>query len=368
MKFRVERDTFKDALSLVASAVPKSGSGVPALAGVLVVLDGSTLTLTGSDLDRTIVTSFDVDGSDNGRIVVPARLLADIAKELPEGAALFEIDDKDESVKITAGRATFDLRAISASEYPKMTGPEGESVEVRTELLLEAFRQVAPAASIDDARPVLTGVLIESNAAEGIRVVATDSYRLAWRDVPGANLLADNQTVLIPSSALRDLIKALGQHETMSVRFDQRNVSFEFGSTRISSRLIEGDFPNYKSLIPDSQSLTFTANRGELIAAVKRVAVMSGDGSNVVFAFTPDGSATVSCKTLDIGESNEDIDGEYKGDPLTIAFAPRYLLDGLNAMTTDSVTLSATDALKPALLRSDDDLDFLYLLMPVRLS
>src|SRR6201996_7502320 len=205
MKFRCERDVLTEALSTVGRAVSARG-GSPVLSGVRLVLEGDQLTLTGSDLDLTISAVVTVGGGDDGRAVVPAKLAADIVRALEPGAVTVEADG--DQAAISAGRSQFSVHLYPAEEFPQLPAPGGDSVTLDGAELAEGLRQVVPAASGDDSRPTLTGVLLAAEAG-GLRLVATDSYRLAVRDLPGTSVMAEGQHVLIPSRALHELTRVL---------------------------------------------------------------------------------------------------------------------------------------------------------------
>jgi DNA polymerase-3 subunit beta len=365
VKFRCERDVLVEALNTAGRAVSTRGGSLPVLSGVRLELKDRTLQATGSDLDLTITTSVEVDGQADGVAVLPSKLATDIAKVLGSGAVTVEIDG-DEAA-IASGRSQFAVRTIPAAEFPRVAEPEGEGVTLDAVALAEALRQVVAAASADESRPILTGVLMAAESA-GLRLVATDSYRLAVRDLPGTSFLAEGQTVLVPSSALKELNRVIGHAESVTLRLGERDAAFQLGNVHLITRLIEGEFPNYRSLIPDSQPNKLTVSREGLLEAVRRVRVVAHDPATPVrLAMSADG-LQLTATAQDVGNATEELDAKYEGTDLTVAFNPEYLLAGIEASTGDEVTLGTIDALKPALLGSIDTADFLYLLMPVRVS
>ncbi|MEZ5205581.1 MAG: DNA polymerase III subunit beta [Acidimicrobiales bacterium] len=365
VKFRCERDTLVEALGNAGRAVTNRGGALPVLSGVRVALSGSTLQLTGSDLDMTITCTIEVDGQADGVAVVPAKLTADIVKALESGAVTVEVDDNE--AKISAGRSNFAVRAIPAAEYPRIAEPTGEALTIDTAELTAALRQVVSAASTDESRPILTGVLMAAEA-DGLRLVATDSYRLAVRDLPGTTVLGEDEQVLIPSAALRELGRLLGDAESVTLRLGDRDASFEIGSTQLITRLIDGQFPNYRGLIPASQQNKLTVGRDAFIEAVRRVKVVAREPSTPVKLDMSGDGLNLSVSSQDTGNAFEQVDAKYEGTELTVAFNPDYLLAGLEVAGGDEVSIETVDALKPAVLRSTDSTDFLYLLMPVRVA
>ena len=335
------------------------------LAGVRVELAGDTLHVTGSDLDLTITATLAVDGHGDGVTVLPSKLATDIVRVLEPGAVSFEVDEDE--ADISAGRSRFNVRTIPATEFPRLPEPGGDAVMLESGHLSEALRQVVSAASTDESRPILTGVLMSAEG-DGLRLVATDSYRLAVRDLPGTSFLDEGQSVLVPSNALRELGRLLSGTETVTLRLGERDAAFELPSALLVTRLIEGEFPNYGSLIPQSQPNRLTVGRESLLDAVKRVKVVARDPSTPLRLEMGEEGLSLSAKAPDVGNAYEQIDAKYEGGDLVVAFNPEYLQAGIEAATGDEVTLETVDALKPALLRSIDSTDFLYLLMPVRVS
>ena len=354
-----------DALNTAGRAVSSRGGSLPVLAGLRLELTGDTLVITGSDLDLTITVSLEVAGNEDGVAVVPAKLLSDVVRAVEPGAVEIGIEGGD--AQISAGRSQFSLRTIPADEYPQLTDVEGDGVQLDAEALAEALRQVVPAASSDDSRPILTGVLMAAET-EGLRLVATDSYRLSVRDLVGTtSVLASEQSILVPSRALTELTRLLSGDDGVVLHLGERDASFAVGRTRVTTRLIEGDFPNYRGLIPDSNPNKLTVSRAALLDAVRRVRLLAQEATPVRMAMSADGLELVAM-TQDVGQAHESVDASYNGDDLTVAFNADYLSVGLDVAPGDEVTLETVDALKPALLRSAEHPEFLYLLMPVRVS
>lgn len=364
MKFRCERDVLTEAVSTAGRAAASRGGALPVLSGVRVELADNRLTLTGSDLDLTISVSVTVNGETDGLAVIPAKLASDIVRSLEPGAVSFEV--VDDEVRITSGRSDFSLRLIPADEFPHLAEPAGDAVTLSAADFSAALHQVVPAASADDSRPILTGVLLAAEET-GLRLVATDSYRLAVRDLPGTSVLAEGQSVLVPSRALGELGRLLGDAESVTLRLGERDASFEIDDVRLSTRLIEGEFPNYRGLIPASHPNRLTVGREVLLDAVRRVRLMARESTPVRMVMKAD-SLELLAVTQDVGQAHEELDASFDGTELTVAFNPEFLIQGAEVTPGDEITLETIDALKPALLRSPDSPDFLYLLMPVRVS
>jgi DNA polymerase III subunit beta len=364
VKFRCERDVLVEALNTAGRAALSRG-GSPVLSGVRLELTGRSLEATGTDLDLTITTSITVDGEGDGVTVLPAKLAHDIVKALEPGAVTVAIENDE--CTIAAGRSHFSVRTIPAEEFPRVPVPTAEGVTLDAKALADALRQVVSAASTDDSRPILTGVLMAAEAG-GLRLVATDSYRLAVRDLPGTSFLSEGQSVLVPSTALKELARVLGSAPEVTLKLGERDAAFQLGDVHLTTRLIEGEFPPYRNLIPKAQPNRLTVSREGLLGAVRRVRVVASDPSTPVrLSMSADG-LQLHATAQDVGNAAEELDAKYEGTELTVAFNPEYLLAGADAATGDEVTLETIDSLKPALLRSIDSSDFLYLLMPVRVS
>lgn len=365
MKFRCERDSLVEALGAAGRAVANRGGALPVLAGVRAELTGNRLKFTGSDLELTIETQLEVAGETDGVAVLPSKIALDVVKSL--GDPRVEVSCEGDEATIVAGRFESSIRLLPADEFPRLAMPADDAVTISAREFATALHQVVPAASADDARPILTGVLLAAEDG-GLRLVATDSYRLAVRDIPGASILGEGQSVLVPSRALRELERLLGSADEITLRLGEREASFEVGSLRLTTRLIEGEFPNYRGLIPASHPNQLTVGRETLVEAVRRVKLMAREPNTPVrLAMTADGLELVAI-TQDVGQAHEQLDATYSGDELTVAFNPDYLLSGVEVSPGDEITLYTVDAQKPAVIRAEGADEFLYLLMPVRVS
>jgi DNA polymerase-3 subunit beta len=363
VKFRCERDVLVDALG-AAGRASTTRNVLPVLSGLRMVLEGNSLLVTGSDLELTITVSAEVAGVADGMAVLPAKLAADIVRHFEPGA--IEVDATGERPRVSAGRSEFFLNAMPADEYPSRPQAVGESVTLGAGDLAEGLRQVTKAASRDDSRPVLTGVLMTAEDA-GLRLVSTDSYRLAVRDLPGADVLRPGQQVLVPSRALDEVARLLDPDSSVTLVLGENDVTFEIGGLHVSTQLIQGEFPDYPRLIPTTRPPGMIAGRQAFMDAIRRVKLMAADHTPVRLTLRPD---LLELRTVnkDTGEAVEELDAKYDGEELVVAFNHEYLLQGLEVTPGDQVCLETTDASKPAVLRSMDSGDFLYLLMPVRVS
>ena len=370
MKFRCERDVLAEAVSVVARAVSSRSGSSPALSGILLETRGDNLHLVGTDLDLTIQTHIAVAGSRDGSCVVKARLAADIIRSMPPGAV--SVDGDEDDVAISSGRSRFNVKTYASADYPRLAPPGDTKLSLGGPGLASALHQVVKAASSDDNRPLLTGVLMAAEPT-GLRLVATDSYRLALRDLPGLQILDEGQKVLVPAKALSELQRLLGsagaEEKAVTLYLGALDATFEVGATLLSTRLLAGDFPNYSQLIPPGYPNRVVLGKVEFLEAVKRMKLLIDDMNTPVrVSFRPDG-VDLNVITPELGHASEDVDAKYEGaEDIKVAFNPAYLIDGIESVDTDEVILETVDATKPAMIRGTEGEEFRYLLMPVRVS
>jgi len=366
--FRAERDTLVDAARAAARAVSGRGGSLPVLTGLRIAVDTTgQVTLCGSDLDLTIIARTNAAVTTPGVFVVSANLFTDVVRSVEPGS--IDVTVTDDEVAVTAGRFRTDLRLLPSDEYPRLGEIATAPVTVDAAGLLAAAAQVTPAASADDNRPILTGILFEPTP-DGLRLVATDSYRLALRTLTGlGNLVAEDRKLLVPARTMREVNRLLPIDGDVQVTIGERDVAFANDRLEVRSRTIEGDFPNYRGLLPDLATMPsrFTVDRAAFVEAVTRVKLMARESTPVRCAFADGGELTLRAITQDIGQANESLSGDLYGAPVDVAFNPDYLLDGLSLVGTDQVQLGLVDQQKPALIAGvDDTTDFRMLLMPVR--
>ncbi|WP_419842422.1 DNA polymerase III subunit beta [Candidatus Poriferisodalis sp.] len=369
MELHIERDVLADQLALASRGVNVRGGGLFVLTGLHIQADGEGLVVTGTDLDLTVRTQLRTPVEREGASVVPARLLTDIVRSLPAGQVSVRVDGDE--MQVSGSKTQFSVRTLPVADFPSLPQPAGEDVTVSASDLAEAFRQVVRAASSDEARPILTGVLLTARD-DGLRLVATDSYRLALRDLRDAHVLDAGQQVLVPSRALEELGRMLNRSNEVTVRLGERDACFEISeegqSVQLSCRLIAGDFPSYEALIPATHDNRLEIERAALLNGARRLRLLARDTNAPLRMELSTHSVELMVISTDVGSATEQIDATYQGDPATVAFNPDYLIEGLEAAGGDVVEIVRLDALKPAVLRSPGQSDFLYLLMPVRVS
>ncbi|MEO5678424.1 MAG: DNA polymerase III subunit beta [Acidimicrobiales bacterium] len=378
MRFRCERDVLVEALSTAQRAVTNRNAALPVLAGVRLELAGDTLRVTGTDLDLFAQVQVQVVGEADGDAVVPARLAADIVRALEVGVV--RVDGGEEELRISSGRAEFSVRTYVAADFPKVPAPAERSVTLPAAVLGEALRQVVRAASSDEGVPIITGVLL-AGEEQGLRLVATDKYRLAVRDLPGVHVLAEGQHVLVPARALAELQRLLptgpgpsgaadkeAPGPEVTLRLGDHDATFEVGHARLTTRLIPGSFPDYRQLLISGYRNQLIVGKEPLLEALKRVKLLVRDTITSVRVHLQPETITLTVATADVGTATEDVDAKYEGEDLVVAFNPTYLIDGLEAIPGDEVLLQAQDKMKQVTLTRNEPgtPEYLYLLMPVR--
>jgi DNA polymerase-3 subunit beta len=366
VKFRCERDVLADAVATAQRAVASRTGAPPILSDLRVSASAEgTLELVGSDLEITNRVVVPADVEEAGVAVVP-KIFGDVVKRLRENQPV-SVTIEGEEATITDGRSRTELRLKAADDYPRLTANDEGGVRVSAEEFAGALRQVVPAASRDDLRPILTGVLLAAHG-DGLRLVATDSYRLAVRDLKGVNPLAEGQRVLVAAKGLAEVQRVAGPGE-IEIVLGEREVTFRTSKAQVTARRIEGEFPNYEQLIPSSYPNRLVVDTQEIVEAVQRVMIVGQGRDNAAVRLSMhSGGIDLSVNAQEIGSSEESIDAKYDGSDMTVAFNPSFLLDGINAVGGEQVALETVDPLKPATLRPADGGDYLYLLMPVRTS
>ena len=358
MRIRAERDDLADLFSRANRAVA-SRTALPVLQGVLCEVADGRLEVTGTDLEVTVRTSGPVEMMEEGKAVIPGRLLSEAVRKMPVGVVTIGVSDGD--VEILGKGPRFTLRTLNLDDFPSLDDKPVDGVEVDGEELTAALTQVVVASSSDAARPILTGVLFESTE-EGLRLVATDSYRLAVRDLPGMGITGQG---LVPARGLRELGRTIGAARVTAGLADREAVfSSDRGSLRI--RLIEGAFPKYRSLLPETYPTQVIMEKEAVLEALGRVALVAEDHIPVRLKIG-EGGVEVNVTRQDVGAEVEHLPGEFSGpEEILIAFNPRYLADGVGAIAGDKIRMRLIDGLKPSVLDNGAG-GFLYLLMPVRI-
>jgi DNA polymerase-3 subunit beta len=379
MKFRCERDDLLEAVQFASRAISNRAT-LPVLSGLRIDAGkAGEVKIAATDLELTMETSFKAGIDEPGKAIVPGRLFGEMARSL--GAGQVSLASGDGELEIGSGRGQFRVKALAPDDYPALPIEDrpddgaGFSIEIDREALAVALGQVVRSASGDESRQILTGVLWEVESGS-LTLAATDSYRLAVRSVEVAGGPAEVKKVVVPARALQELARVLQNAAgVVRVQIKENLVAFEVGGADdagalgqqlIGSRYIEGEFPNYKQLIPEGYANSLTVERDALLDVVKRVGLLAQN--NLPVKLQLGGQLEVSAHTPDVGEGQEELDADYQGEPLVIAFNPQFLYDGASVIQGDKLVLEAGDGLKPAIIRGEGERGFTYLLMPVRLS
>lgn len=359
MRIRAERDDLADIFSRANRAIG-ARTAVPVLQGLLCDVSGSSLWVTGTDHEMTVRASTTVEVMEEGRAVIPGKLLGDAVRRMPPGAVT--IGSKEGEVEIVGKGPRFSIRPLTTEDYPEISDTTGEGVEVDGEELAAAINQVVVAASTDSARPILTGVLFESSP-EGLRMVSTDSYRLAVKDLAGVGL---EGTGLVPARGLRELPRTIGAAK-VTARLGDREAVFTSERGTLRLRLIEGSFPKYRSLLPESYPNQVVVEKEDVLDALGRVSLVAEDHIPVRLKLA-DGGVEVTVTRQDVGGESEHISGTYTGsdEEVSVAFNPRYLADGVAAVEGDQIRIQVIDGVRPSVVDGGEGNTFIYLLMPVR--
>jgi DNA polymerase-3 subunit beta len=384
VKFRCERDSLVEVLTTAGRAVSSRTTTSMALAGVRIESEGNRLMVVGTDLDLTVHVSTEAIGLSDGICVAPSKLLTDIVRSLEPGAVTIEAEQ--DKIEISAARSRFSLQTFPADDFPSLPEPPAPTTLLPASSLVNALRQVVRAASNDDARPLLTGVLMAAEGT-GIRLVATDSYRLALRDIEVGNEALSTTQILVPARALTELqrlsalsVDAKGPKgvpdnadgtkpgHMVGLSIGEHDVTFTVGDVQVSTRLLDGNYPDYRQLIPAEYPNRLHVGKDSLLDALRRVRLVVRDNMTPVRLSMRQGGVDLTVVSQEVGDASETVDADFEGTDLTIAFNPTYLIDGVDAVMGDEVLLETIDASKPATVTGAEQSEFRYLLMPVRVS
>lgn len=367
MKLSLSRDSLASRLAIATRAI-STRTALPALSGVLLSVDDRTVRLRATDLELGLDLSLEGEVETPGQALLPGRLLSDIARSLPDSSLNLELREAERDVQISCGGSTFQVRLLPSEEFPKLPTPEGDSVSLPAPALIETIERVALAASRDEARPVLTGVLVSAEE-RSLTMVATDSYRLSVKHTELEQPVSSKLEANVPARALRELTRIVAQEESAEVEIFllANQAVFRCDGVVLSSRLIEGQFPNYKQLLPESYEHEVRLPRDEFAEVVRRISLLAQKNAPLRLAFS-EGELTVSAETPDVGGAEESLPAPFQGEPLEIGFNPEFLRAGTEIMDADEVVLKLISSLRPGLLQPAGRDDFSYLVMPIRLN
>jgi DNA polymerase III subunit beta len=367
LKLTIKRDELVAKLSIVSRAV-STRAATQSLSGILLgVVDGS-VNLCATDLEMGLKTKLGAEVERPGFVLLPGRLLAELARSLGDAAVTIELRESERDVEIRSGESSFHLRVLPSEDFPKFPDEDGEPLKIPAGALASTIELVARAASRDDMRPVLTGVLVSASGSE-MTMVATDSYRLAVKRTELETAIGGELEANIPARALRELgrIVSADAVEDVSVALLRNQAVFKAGDIVLNTRLIEGQFPNFRQLLPESYEHDVRLPRSELLEVTRRVSQLAQRNAPLRLAFAP-GRLTVAASTPDVGDAEEAMPAAFEGEPLEIGFNPDFLREGIESVEGDEVMLRLISPLRPGLLQPVDNEDFRYLVMPIRLN
>jgi DNA polymerase III subunit beta len=358
------RDELVQALSVVSRAV-STRTTVLVLSGVLLRAEDGRLHLAATDMELSLRASLDAQVEEEGAVVVPGRLLMEIARLLPESDVQLEYKLEEASAHIVCGPATYRLHTYNVEDFPKLPDDDQAGMfTVDRDAILDTVARVSRSASRDESRPVLTGILARFEASKLV-MAATDSYRLSVKETSYSGEAPELEAI-IPARALAEVSRIAQGAETLELGVHENQVVFRADGTTLTTRRIEGQFPNYKQLIPETFEHEVALPREELLDVVRRVSVMAQRNSPLRLRFA-EGELTVSAQTQDVGEGHESLPAPFTGEPLEIGFNAEFLREGIESVAADELRLKLISPLRPAVIEGDED-DPTYLVMPIRLA
>jgi DNA polymerase-3 subunit beta len=358
-----ERDAIVAALSVVSRAVSSRGA-VQVLSGVLVQAQDGLVQVAATDMELSLRTTFAARVEGEGSLVVPGKLLVDLVRLLPDPEVTLEYRAEDGAAKITSGSYSSRVNVFAAEDFPRLPSVDVPLQAVAAPALLATIDRVSRAASRDESRPVLTGVLVRFEGSKLV-MAATDSYRLSVKETELESAGPELEAI-IPARALQELSRLAAGAETISLGVNENHVVFGAGDAWLTTRRIDGQFPNVKQLLPETFEVELALPRAELLDVVRRAGVMAQRNTPLRLRFA-EGALTISAQSQDVGETSESIPAGYTGEPLEIGFNAEFLREGLESVTADEVTIRLINPLRPGLLSTEGDA-FWYLIMPIRLA
>ena len=349
------------------SRVASTRSAVQALSGVQVVAENGTVELRATDMEVGLRVPLEAEVQREGTAVLPGRLTLDVARALPSDSVTIELRSAQQDVEIVSGSATFHIRTLRAEDFPPFPDAAGDAVvTVPAGAFVETVGKVARSASRDETRPILTGILVSASGQE-VRMVATDSYRLSVKETALDAPLDGAFEANVPARALQELARIAQGTETLQVAKRANQIVFDVGGMVLTSRLIEGQFPNYNQLLPESYEHELRIDTREITEVVRRISLLAQKNAPLRLSFG-EGELKVSAQTPDVGEALETLPVPFGGEPFEIGFNPEFLRDGLESVESDDLLLKLISPLRPGLIEAGDGSGFLYLIMPIRLN
>jgi DNA polymerase III subunit beta len=371
MKLSIERAALLKALARIQSVVERRNT-IPILSNVLLEAAKDTVSLTATDMDIAIVEQASAQVAKGGAVTVPAHTLYDIVRKLPDGSqiALEKPADKPQ-VTLRAGRSNFALSALPAEDFPKMAGGElAHKFELSAGDLRGLVDRTRFAISLEETRYYLNGIFLHAATSNGVKVlraVATDGHRLARMEMPLPAGAENIPGVILPRKTITELRKLLDEtQEPVKFQLSDTRVRFTIDGGTLTSKLIDGTFPDYERVIPQGNDKVMEVNRAEFAAAVDRVATIATEKTRAVKLAVANGQLTISASSADAGSATEEIEARYSGPSIEIGFNARYLLDIADQIEGDGARFTMADAASPTVVQDAADQSALFVLMPMR--
>ena len=364
LKVTCDRDQLVAKLATVSRVVSSRGS-VQVLSGVLMRPSPDGLDLAATDMELSLRTTLPAQVEGDSSVVVPGKLLVDLTRLLPAAQVTIEYRPDDGVAHISSGSYSSKLNVFSAEDFPRLPSVESSPHTIATASLLETVDRVARSASKDESRPVLTGIQVRFEGTK-LFMAATDSYRLSFKETALEQAGPDLEAI-IPARALIELARIASGTETVELGVNENTVVFGTGDTWLTTRRIDGQFPDVARLLPESFEVEVDLPRAELRDVVRRAGVMALRNAPLRLRFA-EGELTISAQSQDVGETLESLPAAYTGEPLEIGFNAEFLADGVDSVRSDTVRLKLINPLRPGLITSADDDSFWYLIMPIRLA
>jgi DNA polymerase-3 subunit beta len=363
MKFICEKTKLQEAISVTQKAVTGK-SAMPILQGLFIDASEGKITIIGSDIDLSIETKIDANIIEAGKVVVDARLFGDIVRKLPNSN--IEISSStDNSIEIICEKTKFNLIHMNADDFPTLPSIDEDNIfSIEQKLLKNMIRGTMFAIAQEESRPILTGVLVEIKDGK-INLVALDGYRLALK----SELIDSDSSIraVIPGKTLSEVVKILEDEGEVNITFTSNHILINLAETKIISRLLEGEFIKYTSIIPEEYSLKITVERNKILNCIERASLVAKEGNTNLIKFDINDEYMVLTSNSQLGNVREELNIILQGEPLEIAFNAKYMIDLLKIMDEEEIYMEFSSSVSPCLVKNKQNDNCTYLVLPVRL-
>ncbi len=367
MKLTANKDNLSHGVQVVQRAVSNKNP-LPVLSGILLKLEKGKLFFSATDLEMGIECSVPVDMIEEGGVVVPSKYFGEIVRKLPDSKIILSVNKENNNTSIKYGQSELNLLGLALEDFPILPSVDSESILfIKQDIFKTMIKQVSFSISTDDNRPVFTGILIEIDNGS-IKLVATDTHRLAYRSSNIENIDLDmKKSIIIPGKTLNELNRIMnGEGEELKIAFGDNQIVFEMPGIRFISRLIEGQFPNYKQVIPQGCKSKIKVKTKDLLEATERASLLAKEGANVIKLNISADKIIINSNSPEIGKIEEQINIELEGEESEIAFNSKYLLDVLKVIDVEEILLELTGSLSPGIIKPVEGEDYIYLILPIR--